>query len=40
MIYDMWWGPCDLISNEFGQRKREGGREGGVRSGKGSYTYY
>ena len=36
MIYDSWWGPRDLISNEFGQRRREGGG----RSGKGSYTYY
>ena len=38
MIYDRWWGPRDLISNGFGQR-RKGGREEG-RSGKGSYTYY
>ena len=27
MIYDRWWGPRDLISNGFGQRRREGGRE-------------
>ena len=26
MIYDRWWGPRDLISNGFGQRRREGGR--------------
>ena len=28
MIYDRWWGPRDLISNGFGQRRREGGRSG------------
>ena len=26
MIYDRWWGPRDLISNGFGQRRKEGGR--------------
>ena len=31
MIYDRWWGPWDLISNGFGQRRGEGGREGGGR---------
>ena len=32
MIYDRWWGPRDMISNGFGQRRREGGR-GSFREG-------